>query len=95
MSTGNNRMIMMFFLVLFYILSCVYSKKSSPATAVTSTASSRDRVNTLSTKIITNQEQTMLLSDSNFTRYITESPREYHAIIMFTALADRHQCDIW
>ena len=34
------------------------------------------------------------LSDSNFTKYVNERPRHYHAILMFTATAPQYQCGV-
>lgn len=34
------------------------------------------------------------LSDKNFTKYVTERPRDYHAILMFTATGPQYQCGV-
>jgi len=34
------------------------------------------------------------ISDKNFTRYIVDRPRDYHAVIMFTATAKQYQCSV-
>jgi hypothetical protein len=34
------------------------------------------------------------LSDKNFTRYIVDRPRDYHAVVMFTATSKEYQCAI-
>ncbi len=34
------------------------------------------------------------LSDRNFTKFVTERPRDYHAILMFTATSPQYQCGV-
>ena len=34
------------------------------------------------------------LTDSNFSRYIVDRPRDYHAVVMFTATAQQYQCSV-
>lgn len=50
-----------------------------------------DRLKHLSTKFQT--QNTIALTDSNFTKFVMLRPRDYVAVLMFT-LANRHDCDI-
>jgi thiol-disulfide isomerase/thioredoxin len=34
------------------------------------------------------------LTDSNFTKFVTDRPRDYHAVLMFTATAPKYQCGV-
>lgn len=34
------------------------------------------------------------LTESNFSKFVTERPRDYHAVLMFTATAPKYQCGV-
>lgn len=71
-------------------------KKAAAAAAVKETlkqsSPAKDRMAILSTKYL--NQPIVSLTDSNFSRFITSRPRDYSAVIMFTALGTKYGCDI-
>ena len=60
-------------------------KKASTASA----SSAADRIATLTSKL-----PVTFLTDKNFTSFVANRPRDYYAILMFTALDSRYQCQV-
>lgn len=70
-------------------------KKSSSSSSSSSSAEqeSSNRLNTLAARF-QKSPLPISLTDKNFTKFIKDRPREYTAIIMFTALGQKYQCSI-
>lgn len=73
------------------------SKQSSKSTKSKSSSSSNptdgvNRVDLITSKMAVTS--TMHLSDKNFSKFIVDRPRLYHAVIMFTATDPQYQCSV-
>ena len=62
-----------------------YSKSNTPAAA-------EERLRSLNTKFLTTNM--IPLHDSNFSKFVTLRPRGYVAVLMFTALDARYDCQV-
>ena len=88
--------------VIWYIfvlssLSVVDAKKSKPLHQSEDKAllkKSNERLQNIATKVLKHSQYIIPLSDRNFSDYIIDLPREYNALLMFTALAPKYQCSI-
>lgn len=85
-------------LVLFCLL-VVSAKKKGSTSAKKPTEAEKDvssgdsgRVAQLSKLLSTSP--VISLTDRNFTKFVTERPRDYHAILMFTATGPQYQCGV-
>lgn len=68
----------------------ISSTKST--TASSSSSSPEKKFSTILEKL---QDAPVLsLSDANFTKFVTDRPRDYYAVLMFTATNPRYQCSI-
>ena len=68
------------------------SSSSSKTSSNESPAAGEERRLELASKL--SQFPVLALSDGNFSKYITSRPRDYWAILMFTALDPKYQCNI-
>ena len=68
------------------------SSSSSKTSSNESPAAGEERRLELAAKL--SQFPVLPLSDGNFSKYITSRPRDYWAILMFTALDPKYQCSI-
>ncbi len=81
--------------VLFCLASLSYAKKGRSGKAkkasgsASSASSAGDRITTLASKL-----PLTYLSDKNFTAFVANRPRDYHAVLMFTALDKKYQCQV-
>ena len=66
------------------------SKKTSGTKIPVNDVEERHR--TLSSKFLT--QNVVSLTDSNHSKYINSRPRDYTAVVMYTALSKNHQCDV-
>ena len=64
-------------------------KEKTKKTSTASASSAADRISTLASKL-----PVTFLSDKNFTSFVANRPRDYHALLMFTALDERYQCQV-
>ena len=82
------------FLICLIILGCISNiavcKKKSSAEQNKEKIELRKR--TISTLLSTNP--IIYLGDTNFSKYVVERPREYHAVLLFTATASQYQCSV-
>ncbi len=79
-------------LILLVTLEAKKSKKSSSDGKKSSSKkpkSAEDRLH-----VLENQIPFTYLSDSNFSTFVAERPRPYHALLMFTATDKRYQCSV-
>lgn len=77
------------------LIFCEGKRKSSTATkksAHVDDSTNNKRVEAISKLLTTNSVNA--LSDYNFTKFVTDRPRDYHAILMFTATGAKYQCGI-
>mmetsp|Transcript_67978 Transcript_67978/g.133679 ORF Transcript_67978/g.133679 Transcript_67978/m.133679 type:complete len:410 (+) Transcript_67978:45-1274(+) len=69
------------------------TKTSSNAAAESNDDSAVNRKIAAITKAISHRP-VISLTDSNFTKYVTDRPRDYHAVLLFTATAPKYQCSV-
>jgi hypothetical protein len=89
-------MSLMLIVLLLVILIIAESKKSSSSSSSSSSSDktkSQDRINIISDKI-KQYGPVISLTESNFSRFIIDRPREYYAALLFTAEAKKYQCTI-
>lgn len=68
------------------------SQKSTSKAADSSGFSSEKRTAAIMKAIAFNPM--ISLTDNNFTKFVTDRPRDYHAVLMFTATAPKYQCSV-
>lgn len=66
------------------------SKKTSGTKSPVDDAGERHR--TLANKFLS--QNVVSLTDSNHSKFINSRPRDYTAVVMYTALSKNHQCDV-
>lgn len=87
----------LWYIFLYSLLDTVCAKKSrTPQQSEDKSLlrKSNERVQNIATKILKHSQYIIPLSDRNFSDYIIDLPREYNALLMFTALAPKYQCSI-
>jgi len=67
-------------------------KKTSPATTSTAIENSNKRLSDISSLL--QQNKVIKLTDSNFTKYVSERPRHYQAALFFTAIDKKYKCSV-
>jgi hypothetical protein len=86
--------IIILLLQLLLIINNVEAKKtSSSSSSVSIDKKSQERLNIISDKIKL-YGPVLSLTESNFSRFIIDRPREYYAALLFTAEAKKYQCTI-
>ena len=82
-------------LIILLIITLIESKKSSKSSSSSSSdvIKSQERINIISDKIKL-YGPVLSLSESNFSRFIIDRPRDYYAALLFTAEAKKYQCSI-
>ncbi len=78
-------------LSLLFVLTAVAKKKTSTKSQKESDKG-LSKISTLVTKLATSP--VVPLSDSNFSKFVIDRPREYSAFLMFTATAKQYQCTV-
>lgn len=86
------------FILLALLFSCDAASKKKSSTSK-KTESSSSNVDVASKKIASIMKAVSFnpvvsLFDSNFTKFVADRPRDYHAILMFTATAPQFQCSV-
>lgn len=90
----NSMSSLILLLLILLLITLIESKKSSISTSSSlEVTKSNERLNILSDKIKL-YGPVLTLSESNFSRFIIDRPREYHAALLFTAEAKKYQCSI-
>lgn len=77
--------------LLFQLAECKSKQSSSTNSAKKEGGGDNGRFATIIEKSYMNL---IPLSDSNFSKFIVERPREYHAVLLFTATAPQYQCSV-
>jgi OST3 / OST6 family, transporter family len=65
-------------------------RSKSKESQTKSNSYSDTRLQTLSTKFL--KQSLVPLTDSNYSKFVTQRPRDYVAVVMFTALGSRYSC---
>jgi oligosaccharyltransferase complex subunit gamma len=100
LSVGMTKFLFVAFLLVTSLNSALGATKRTKAKAAAASKSNADdninagdeRRKILVTKFLS--QAIVPLTDSNFSKFITLRPRDYTAIIMFTALGAKYQCEI-
>eukprot|EP01041_Mallomonas_annulata_P004551 gene4551-9030_t len=86
--------IFILFILENYVDAAKKNKKTDSTSSKTKAAAQEDAGPRRLKEIIKLDTSIVTLTDANFSTYISDRPRVYHAAIMFTALADKYQCTI-
>lgn len=70
----------------------IHAAKKNKKIPYSKAKEAEDHMRVLSAKFAT--QNVVPLTDSNYTRFVSFIPREYSAVVMFTALSSNHQCTI-
>mmetsp|Transcript_25787 Transcript_25787/g.43026 ORF Transcript_25787/g.43026 Transcript_25787/m.43026 type:complete len:411 (+) Transcript_25787:66-1298(+) len=79
-------------LLVFLTFVCICDGKRKSKSGTDSGAASSKKISTLANSF--KSKPTYSISDYNFAKYITERPRNYHSMVMFTATGAQFQCGI-
>jgi len=89
----------LFGIVLFLLLNCSEAKSGAAKTgkkkqATTAISDGEGNVLDISRILESTRRHTVALYDSNFTKYVKDRPRNYHAVVFLTASAKKYQCSV-
>jgi len=94
-------MMLKIFTIFFAIIFCLKDsaaakakKSSSSSSSKTASPSEPRQLSSIVKLLETSQRSVIPLSDSNFTRFVQDRPRDYHAAIFMTASAKKYQCTV-
>lgn len=85
--------------VLIALLFCTVDAKKKAASKPKNSADTEGSTGGASSKVgalvkLLSSSPVIPLSDKNFTKFVTDRPRDYHAVLLFTATGKQYQCGV-